>query len=158
MAVLVAAACSAAAAVVLLAAVFVLGRRVSQLRETVSRLERESVPLVRDARVVMEQAASEMERVGDVLASTEAVSETVNSASRLAYRVFANPVVKVLAYSTGISTALRRLFARHPSPRPQSSLGGPRRISTTDTRAQSPGRSSRRDLRHARRDRARQLT
>jgi len=60
----------------------------------------------------MGQAATEMERVGDVLASAEAVSGTVDSASRLAYRAFANPVVKALAFGTGTGSALRRLFSR----------------------------------------------
>ena len=72
----------------------------------------ETVPLVHDARVVVDQAATEMVRVGDVLDSAEAVSSTVDSASRLAYRAFSNPVVKVLAYGTGLGSALRRFFGR----------------------------------------------
>jgi len=108
---LAAAAVSGAAAFVTLVAVIVLTRRVHDLRETVQELKRETVPLVRDARVVVDQAATEMLRVGDVLSSAEAVTETVDSASRLAYRAFANPVVKVLAFSTGAGSALRRLFS-----------------------------------------------
>ena len=42
-----------------------------------------------------------MERVGAVLDTTESVHATVDSASRLAYRAFANPVVKVLAVRAG---------------------------------------------------------
>ena len=38
---------------------------------------------------VVEEAATEMTRVGDVLGSAESVSATVDSASRLAYRAFA---------------------------------------------------------------------
>ena len=68
------------------------------------------------ARVVVDQAATEMVRVGDVLDSAEAVSSTVDSASRLAYRAFSNPVVKVLAYSTGLASAMRRFFGRRPGP------------------------------------------
>ena len=51
----------------------------------------------------------EMERVGAVLDSTESVHATVDSASKLAYRAFANPVVKVLAVRAGAATGLRRL-------------------------------------------------
>jgi len=101
--------------IVLVAVVVVLGRRVRELGRTVEELRRETVPLVRDARVVVEEAATEMVRVGDVLDSAEAVSATVDSASRLAYRAFSNPVVKVLAYSTGLGSALRRFFGRHPA-------------------------------------------
>ena len=93
------------------------------------------MPLVRDARVVVDQAATEMVRVGDVLDSAEAVSATVDSASRLAYRAFANPVVKVLAYGTG--TGQRRCAG---------SSGGPARTAgarVTNGRPASGG--SRRD-------------
>ena len=98
---LVAAIASGTASLVLVGVVVVLGRRVRELGRTVDELRRETVPLVHDARVVVDQAATEMVRVGDVLDSAEAVSSTVDSASRLAYRAFSNPVVKILAYSTG---------------------------------------------------------
>lgn len=151
----VAASVSGAAALVALAVALVLSRRLRELREVVHRLSSEAVPLVRDARVVMDQAATEMERVGDVLASAEAVSGTVDSASRLAYRVFANPVVKVLAFGTGTGTALRRLFTRRPSPaapEPDASAIRPGQASSTSG-ASEP--RARRDLRRSRRIRAR---
>ncbi len=72
-------------------------------------LGRQAVPLVADAHRVVGQAATEMERVGAVLDSTESVHATVDSASRLAYRAFANPVVKVLAVRAGAATGIRRL-------------------------------------------------
>lgn len=112
----VAAAVAAVAALCSLAGLAVLGRRVRDLRRVVSELQAEALPLVREARLVVDQAASEMERVGDVLGSAEAVSATVDSASRLAYRAFANPVVKVLAFGSGLGGALRRLFGRPPRP------------------------------------------
>ncbi len=66
-AVLVAAAAASLAAVGSLVAVVLLGRRVRDLRRLVEDLRSETVPLVRDARVVVEEAATEMVRVGDVL-------------------------------------------------------------------------------------------
>ena len=48
-------------------------------------------------------------RFGAVLDSTESVHATVDTASRLAYRAFANPVVKVLAVRAGAATGIRRL-------------------------------------------------
>jgi hypothetical protein len=109
---LVAAIAAATASVVLVGVVVVLGRRVRELGRTVEQLRHETVPLVHDARVVVDQAATEMVRVGDVLDSAEAVSATVDSASRLAYRAFSNPLVKILAYGTGLGSALRRFFGR----------------------------------------------
>ena len=118
---LVAAIAAGIASLVLVGVVVVLGKRVRELGRTVEELRKETVPLVHDARVVVDQAATEMVRVGDVLDSAEAVSSTVDSASRLAYRAFSNPVVKVLAYSTGFGSALRRFFGRHPEVRSQRS-------------------------------------
>jgi hypothetical protein len=113
-AVLVAAGLAAVAAAGSLVAVVLLGRRLRDLRRLAEDLRRETVPLVRDARVVVEEAATEMVRVGDVLGSAESVSATVDSASRLAYRAFANPVVKAVAFGTGLGAALRRLVGRPP--------------------------------------------
>jgi len=112
---LVAAIAAGTASLVLVGVVVVLGRRVRDLGRAVEELRRETVPLVHDARVVVDQAATEMVRVGDVLDSAEAVSATVDSASRLAYHAFSNPVVKILAYSTGLGSALRRFFGRRPA-------------------------------------------
>jgi hypothetical protein len=94
-----------------------LGRRTRELSDLVAQLRTETVPLVRDARTVVDHAATEMERVGDVLGSAEAVSATVDSASRLAYRAFSNPVVKTVAFGSGLSGALRRLVALRSHPR-----------------------------------------
>lgn len=121
----VAAALAAGAALSSLVAVIVLGRRLAQLRRLVEQLHDEAVPLVRQAHVVVGQAATEMERVGDVLGSAEAVTATVDSASRLAYRAFANPVVGVLAFGSGLSGALRRFFGRAPRRRVASSPARP---------------------------------
>lgn len=109
-----AAALAASSALGVLVAVSLLGRRVRQLRALVDELRNDTLPLVRQARVVVDQAATEMERVGDVLGSAEAVTATVDSASRLAYRAFSNPVVGIMAFGSGLSGALRRFFGRPP--------------------------------------------
>jgi uncharacterized protein YoxC len=93
----------------LLRALRSLRREVRSLRRVADDLRRQAVPLVADAQRVVDQAATEMERVGAVLDSTESVHATVDSASKLAYRAFANPVVKVLAVRAGAATGIRRL-------------------------------------------------
>jgi len=93
----------------LLLAVRSLRRETRRLAAVCDDLRRQTVPLVVDAHRVVGQAASEMERVGAVLDSTESVHATVDSASKLAYRAFANPVVKVLAVRAGAASGLRRL-------------------------------------------------
>lgn len=115
-AVLVASVVSLVAVVGLLVALVSLRRETRALAALADQLRRQTVPLVTDAHRVVDQAATEMERVGAVLDSTESVHATVDSASKLAYRAFANPVVKVLAVRAGAATGIRRL-ATGPAPR-----------------------------------------
>jgi uncharacterized protein YoxC len=117
-AVLVASIASVVAVLVLVVVVSSLRRTVQRLASVADQLEIRMVPLVTDAHRVVDQAATEMERVGAVLDSTESVHATVDSASRLAYRVFANPVVKVLAVRAGAASGIRRLAGSDPAPTP----------------------------------------
>jgi len=115
-AVLVASVLCVLAVIGLLVALGSLRREVRSLRRVADDLQRQAVPLVADAARVVDQAATEMERVGAVLDSTESVHATVDSASKLAYRAFANPVVKVLAVRAGAATGIRRLATGSESP------------------------------------------
>ncbi len=108
-AVLVAATACCLAVAGVLVAVGSLRRQTRALEVVADELRRQTVPLVADAHRAVDQAATELERVGAVLESTESVHATVDSASRLAYRAFANPVVKVLAVRAGAATGIRRL-------------------------------------------------
>jgi hypothetical protein len=108
-AVLVAAGACVLAVVGLLLVMTGLRRQVRRLEAVAEDLRVQTMPLVVEAHRVVDQAATEMERVGAVLESTESVSATVDSASRLAYRAFANPVVKVLAVRAGAAGGMRRL-------------------------------------------------
>ena len=116
-AVLVASIACVLAVVGLLVALASLRREVTRVGALADDLKRRTVPLVADAHRVVDQAATEMERVGAVLDSTESVHATVDSASRLAYRAFANPVVKVLAVRAGAASGVRRLAGGPPSGR-----------------------------------------
>src|SRR5271165_658865 len=101
----------------LLVAVAALRRQVERVGALADELRRQTVPLVADAHRVVDQAATEMERVGAVLDSTESVHATVDSASRLAYRPRANPVSKVLAVRAGAASGMRRLADSTPAER-----------------------------------------
>ncbi|HVM07055.1 MAG TPA: DUF948 domain-containing protein [Acidimicrobiales bacterium] len=79
------------------------------LRESVEVFRAESLPLVSELRGTVNQANGELERVDNLLATAESVGATVDSASKLAYIFFANPVVKVLAFGAGTGRAYRRL-------------------------------------------------
>lgn len=101
----------------LLVVVSMLRHQVRRLDAIADELRQRTMPLVVEAHRVVDQAATEMERVGAVLDSTESVHSTVDAASKLAYRAFANPVVKVLAVRAGASGGLRRLLSATPAGR-----------------------------------------
>jgi len=115
--VLVAAVVACVAAVVTLVAAWVLVGQVRRLERGIESLRAEAVPLVHEARQAVDQASGEMARVEAVLEGTESVTATVDSASRLAQRAFANPVVKVLALRAGTASGLRRLREGTPAAR-----------------------------------------
>ena len=91
----------------LLAALVSLIGTLRALRETADELRRTTVPLVSDVRETVAQANAELERVDGLLVTAESISTTVDSASRLAYLAFSNPVVKVLAFGAGTARAAR---------------------------------------------------
>jgi uncharacterized protein YlxW (UPF0749 family) len=123
--VLVAAVVACVAAVVTLTAAVVLVGQVRRFERGVEALRAEAVPLVSEARQAVDQASGEMARVEAVLEGTESVTATVDSASRLAQRAFANPVVKVLALRAGTASALRRLRDGSPDRGRRPTAGPP---------------------------------
>lgn len=79
------------------------------MRTTVEELRRETVPLVTDLRQTLEQANAELVRVDGLLVTAESLGTTVDSASRLAYLAFSNPVIKAMAFGAGARGAFRRV-------------------------------------------------
>src|SRR5438105_1961048 len=106
----------AAAAVVvmlvLVAAVVTMSRTLAALRITVEDLRRTTVPLVDDLHTTVQRASVELERVDTLLGTAESISTTVDSASRLAYLAFSNPVIKAIAFASGTGRAARRFRRR----------------------------------------------
>jgi hypothetical protein len=93
-------------AVVLLAfALSSILRTLRAVRESVDLLRSETVPVMAELGDTVRTASAELERVDDLLG-------TVDSASRLAYLAFSNPVIKGLAFATGTGRAARRLRKR----------------------------------------------
>jgi hypothetical protein len=94
--------------VVLAYAMAGLVRTMRALRASVEELRHETLPLVADLRATVDQASGDLERVDSLLGRAESISATVDSASRLAYLAFSNPVIKALAFGTGTARAARR--------------------------------------------------
>jgi hypothetical protein len=63
---------------------------------------------VQEIRETVGSANIELERVDNLLGTAESISSTLDSASRLAYLTFSNPVIKALAFASGTGRAARR--------------------------------------------------
>ena len=95
-------------AVVLLAVTLVsIARTLKEVRLAVELLRTETVPVVLELGDTVRNANVELERVDALLGTAESISGTVDSASRLAYLAFSNPVIKALALASGTSRAAR---------------------------------------------------
>jgi hypothetical protein len=86
-----------------------LTRTLRDLRRAVSEFEAEAVPLLDDARRAMQDATTEVDRVERIVTNAERLSDAVDGASKLAARTIASPVVKAMAFGTGVSRAAQRL-------------------------------------------------
>ena len=82
------------------------------MRGAVEELRRETLPLITSMRTTLEQAHAELARVDTLLGTAESVGTTVDSASRLAYLAFSNPVIKAMAFGAGARGAVQRLRRR----------------------------------------------
>lgn len=96
---------------VLLLGVLVLRavRTLDAVRYSVEELRRETLPVVSSLERTVSQANAELERVDDLIGSAQSVSSTVDSASRLAYLAFSNPLIKVVALASGTRRAAKAL-------------------------------------------------
>lgn len=103
---------SVVAVVLLVFALVAVNRTLTTMRLSIEELRRETLPVVKDVQRTVAQANVELERVDGLLDSAQSVSLTVDSASRLAYLAFSNPIIKVLALGAGTGRAARALRRR----------------------------------------------
>jgi uncharacterized protein YoxC len=95
--------------VLLGAALWSITATLRSVRDTVEVLRTETVPVIEKLGGTVRAANADLERVEELLGTAESISATVDSASRLAYLAFSNPVIKVMAFAAGTSRAARRL-------------------------------------------------
>jgi hypothetical protein len=105
---------------VLAATLVALVRTLRDLRDTANALYEETLPLLEAARDSVSDAASEVDRVERLVTSAELLGGAVDGASRIAARTLRSPVVKVMAFRTGVSRAAQKLReGEEPVPRPR---------------------------------------
>jgi hypothetical protein len=103
----------------LVAALVMLVRTLQTLRATVTALQRDTLALLEDAHDAVREAAVEIDRVDRLVTSAEKLNDAVDGAQRVAYRTIASPVVKAMAFGSGVSRAAQRLReGEAPTPAP----------------------------------------
>jgi predicted PurR-regulated permease PerM len=95
--------------VVLYKAVRVLGRTVDELVIGLDHVRTQTLPLLQETRSALKRSEGSANKADALLDVATSLTSTADSATRLAYRVVTNPVVKVLAWFTGTKTAASRL-------------------------------------------------
>jgi uncharacterized protein YoxC len=90
------------------ALVFVI-RSLGELRAAVEQLTAETQPLLAELRTSVDEARGDLDRFDKVLGSAEAISTSVEGASRVARVALSAPVIKTVAIASGTSRAARRL-------------------------------------------------
>jgi hypothetical protein len=99
----------AVAVTLLLWAVVSLRAATRQLRAAAATLHDEALPAVVAARRTLDAAGHDVERMDGLLDAAEALSHTVEGASKLAYDTFSTPVIKAMALASGTGKAAKRL-------------------------------------------------
>ena len=105
----VAAVASAILTVGVLFALSSLTRTLRSVRMAVEDLRSQAVPLLSDLRSTVDTANAELARADELLGRAESIGGTLDSASRLAYLAFSNPIIKAVALGAGTTRAARRL-------------------------------------------------
>jgi uncharacterized protein YoxC len=103
--------CALGFAALVVALVFVL-RSLGDLRSAVDKLTAETEPLLAEMRRSLDEARGDLDRFDKVLGSAEAISSSVEGASRMARVAFATPVIKTVAIASGTTRAARRFRRR----------------------------------------------
>jgi uncharacterized protein YoxC len=100
---------SVVAVAVLIAGVLALTRTLSAIRLSVEQLRQETLPVLEQLQVTVAKANGDLERLDGLLDTAQSVSNTVDSASRLAFLAIGNPVIKGIAAAAGVARATRSI-------------------------------------------------
>ena len=97
---------------VLVFALVALTKTLATLRLSIEELRRETLPVIDELQRTVTQANTDLERLDNLLDSATSVTNTVDSASQLAYLAFSNPIIKAIAFATGTAKAAKAFRRR----------------------------------------------
>ena len=98
---------SVVAVVLLVFALVAVTKTLTALRLSIEQLRRETLPVIDELEKTVTQANADLARLDTLLESAGSVTQTVDSASQLAYLAFSNPIIKAIAFATGTAKAAR---------------------------------------------------
>jgi hypothetical protein len=97
------------AVAVLLGAALSLRRSARDLQALADELGDHAATVISDAEATIARARGELDRVDDLIGSAEAISDTVESATKLAHTALSTPLIKVMALGAGTARVGRKL-------------------------------------------------
>ena len=97
---------------VLVFALVALTKTLATLRLSIEELRRETLPVIDELQRTVTQANTDLERLDTLLDSATSVTNTVDSASHLAYLAFAHPIIKAIALASGTAKAAKAFRRR----------------------------------------------
>ena len=103
---------SVVALVVMLFAAQALVRSLREARAAVEAVQTEALPAVIQLHDAAARATVGLERADHILAHAAGISSSLDATSQLAYKIVANPAIKVMAAASGTRRAAHRLRRR----------------------------------------------
>jgi hypothetical protein len=89
-------------------------RTMAEMRRAIEDFRRSAVPLLTDTHNAVRQANAELGTVDTILDRADSIAGTVDAASRLSYRAFSTPLIKVMAFATGCARGVKALRRMGP--------------------------------------------
>ena len=80
-----------------------------ELNRSIVALRDETLPLVDELRDAVDSTVHNVDRVDRLITAAEGIEAHVDAASRLAYRTISSPVVKTMAFGSGVKRSIQRL-------------------------------------------------
>ena len=89
-----------------------LTRSVAEVAVGLEQLRSDALPLITDTRSALRRVEGANRRADALIDAATSLTGTADQATRLAAKVVSSPIVKVLAFFTGIRRGLQRLLGK----------------------------------------------
>ena len=119
-----------------------LRKALKELNRSIISLREETLPLVDELRDAVDSTVYNVDRVDRLITAAEGIEAHVDSASRLAYRTISSPVVKTMAFGSGVKRSMQRLRRKPLIAVPASKMAKSSRADAARSSAKAKRRSA----------------